>query len=116
DSRLEKNAQGDPVLLRGIGPSQREIQDGIQKSVRAEMFRSQYAEAFGGDERWRSLPVPRGDLYEWDESSTYVKDPPYFVGMTTEPPPFAPIEGARVLAVLGGSITTDHISPAGSVT
>src|SRR5262249_49789855 len=113
---LGNDSQGKPVYLRDIWPSQREIQDAIQKSVRAEMFRSEYAEAFGGDERWRSLPVPRGDLYEWDKCSTYVKDPPYFVGMTTEPPPFAPIEGARVLAVLGGSITTDHISPAGSVT
>jgi aconitate hydratase len=112
---LGNDPQGKPVFLRDIWPSQREIQDTIQKSVRAEMFRSQYAEAFGGDERWRSLPVPQGDLYEWDETSTYVKNPPYFVGMTTEPPPVAPIEGARVLAVLGDSITTDHISPAGSI-
>ncbi len=112
---LGSDPQGQPVYLRDIWPSQREIQDAIQKSVRAEMFHSEYAEAFDGDEHWKSLPVPKGDLYRWDEASTYVKNPPYFAGMTVEPPPVAPIAGARVLAVLGDSITTDHISPAGSI-
>jgi aconitate hydratase len=79
------------------------------------MFQSEYDEVFKGDEHWRSLPVPLGDLYRWDEASTYVKNPPYFVGMPAKPAPVAPIAGARVLAVLGDSITTDHISPAGSI-
>jgi aconitate hydratase len=106
---------GRPVYLREIWPSQREIQDAILKSVRSEMFRAKYAEVFQGDETWKALPVPRGDLYRWDESSTYVKNPPYFLDMEVEPAPVAPIVDARVLAVLGDSITTDHISPAGSI-
>ncbi len=79
------------------------------------MFQTKYAEVFEGDETWSTLPVPQGDLYEWDPKSTYVKNPPYFVDMTVEPAPVAPIVKARVLAVLGDSITTDHISPAGSI-
>ena len=79
------------------------------------MFQNKYGEVFEGDERWSSLPVPQGDLYEWDETSTYVKNPPYFIDMPDEPPPVAAITEARVLAVLGDSITTDHISPAGSI-
>ena len=101
--------------MKDIWPSQREIQDTILKSVRSEMFQTKYAEVFEGDETWSTLPVPKGDLYEWDPKSTYVKNPPYFVDMTVEPPPVAPIAKARVLAVLGDSITTDHISPAGSI-
>jgi aconitate hydratase len=79
------------------------------------MFRKEYGEVFQGDEHWTSLPVPEGDLYQWDEKSTYVKNPPYFIDMPREAPPTAEIQGARVLAVLGDSITTDHISPAGSI-
>jgi aconitate hydratase len=112
---LGNDKQGQPVYLKDIWPSQREIQDTIQQSVRAEMYRSKYAEVFRGDENWSSLPVPEGDLYEWDGASTYVKNPPYFADVTVAPPPVAPIAGARVLAVLGDSITTDHISPAGSI-
>ncbi len=112
---IGQDPKGESVYLRDIWPTQGEVRDAIAKSVRSEMFRSEYAEVFQGDEHWRSLPVPRGDLYQWDPASTYVKNPPYFEGMTTEPPPVAPIEGARVLAVLGDSITTDHISPAGSI-
>ncbi len=112
---LGTDRQGKPVYLREIWPSQREIQDAIRKSVRSEMFQREYAEVFRGDATWSSLPVPEGDLYGWDAGSTYVKNPPYFEGMTNEPPPVAPIENARVLAVLGDSITTDHISPAGSI-
>ena len=85
------------------------------KSVRSEMFQTKYAEVFEGDETWSTLPVPQGDLYEWDAKSTYVKNPPYFLDMKVEPAPVAPIVKARVLAVLGDSITTDHISPAGSI-
>ncbi len=101
--------------MKDIWPSQGEIQDTILKSVRSEMFQSKYAEVFAGDEHWNSLPTPEGDLYEWDQSSTYVKNPPYFTDMTVKPEPVAPIEKARVLALLGDSITTDHISPAGSI-
>jgi len=113
---LGQDAKGQPVFLRDIWPSQKEVQDAIQKSVRSEMFRKQYSEVFQGDERWRALPVPECDLYQWDPASTYVKNPPYFENMTAEPEALAPgIKGARVLAVLGDSITTDHISPAGSI-
>jgi aconitate hydratase len=106
---------GQPVYLRDIWPTQGEVADTILKSVRAEMFREKYAHVFEGDERWRTLPVPTGDLYEWDEKSTYVKNPPYFEGMEKTPSPVKEIRDARVLAVLGDSITTDHISPAGSI-
>jgi aconitate hydratase len=112
---LGTDRQGRPVFLKDIWPSQREIQDTILKSVRSEMFQTKYAEVFQGDETWSTLPVPKGDLYEWDPKSTYVKNPPYFLDMTVEPAPVTPIAKARVLAVLGDSITTDHISPAGSI-
>jgi aconitate hydratase len=112
---LGNDQSGRPVFLKDIWPSQREIQDIILKSVQSEMFQSKYAEVFEGDENWSSLPTPEGDLYEWDQSSTYVKNPPYFTDMTVQPEPVAPIENARVLALLGDSITTDHISPAGSI-
>jgi len=106
---------GRPVYLRDIWPSRQEIQDTMLRSVRSEMFQTKYAEVFHGDASWNSLPVPSGDRYAWDPASTYVKNPPYFLHMAVEPPPVAPITGARVLAVLGDSITTDHISPAGSI-
>ena len=104
-----------PVFLRDIWPSPKEVADEILRSVRADMFRKQYANVFEGDETWRSLPIPEGDLYAWDENSTYVKNPPYFEGMTMTPPGVKPVKGARALAMLGDSITTDHISPAGSI-
>ncbi|MGC8639229.1 MAG: aconitate hydratase, partial [Isosphaeraceae bacterium] len=112
---LGKDKQGQPVYLKDIWPSRGEIQEAVLKSVQTQMFRSKYGEVYKGDEHWGTLPVPRGDLYQWDDSSTYVKNPPYFVGMPQEPAPLAPISGARVLALLGDSITTDHISPAGSI-
>jgi aconitate hydratase len=112
---LGTGSDGRPVYLKDIWPTQREVSDLVGKSVRAEMFHKEYGEVFKGDERWNSLPVPTGDLYEWDDSSTYVKNPPYFVGMPDQPPPVEEIKGARALAVLGDSITTDHISPAGSI-
>jgi aconitate hydratase len=112
---LGTDSQGRPVYLKDIWPSEREVQETILKSVRSDMFQAKYSEVFQGDERWNTLPVPRGDLYQWDESSTYVKNPPYFIDMDVEPAPCAPIENARVLALLGDSITTDHISPAGSI-
>ncbi len=107
--------EGKAVYLKDIWPTQAEVADAVGKSVRSEMFHKEYGEVFQGDERWNSLPVPQGDLYEWDDSSTYVKNPPYFIGMPDQPPPVEEITGARALAVLGDSITTDHISPAGSI-
>ena len=112
---LGSDASGNPVYLRDIWPSQKEVQDTILKSVRTEMFHKEYGEVFQGDERWNSLDTPLGDLYKWDEHSTYVKNPPYFLDMPDQPAPVSEIRGARVLAVLGDSITTDHISPAGSI-
>ncbi|MFO0951833.1 MAG: aconitate hydratase AcnA, partial [Isosphaeraceae bacterium] len=112
---IGQGKDGQPVYLRDIWPTQREVSDAIGRSVRTEMFQNEYGEVFKGDERWNSLDVPLGDLYQWDDSSTYVKNPPYFVGMPDQPPPVQEIRGARALAVLGDSITTDHISPAGSI-
>ncbi len=106
---------GEPVYLRDIWPTPEEIQQVIATAVRPEMFRARYARVFTGDERWRSLPVPEGDLFAWDPDSTYVQEPPFFKDFTLEPAPLRDIRGARVLAVLGDSVTTDHISPAGSI-
>ena len=104
-----------PVFLRDIWPTPAEVQDEINRSVRSEFFKTQYADVFKGDEQWQSLDVPVGQTYAWDANSTYVKNPPYFDGMTMSPPGVRPILGARCLALLGDSITTDHISPAGSI-
>jgi aconitate hydratase len=104
-----------PVFLRDIWPAPKEVEDEILRSVKADMFKTQYANVFDGDDNWRSLPVPEGDLYAWDANSTYVKNPPFFDGMTLTPPGVKPIRDARALAMLGDSITTDHISPAGSI-
>ncbi|HEU5475230.1 MAG TPA: aconitate hydratase [Actinophytocola sp.] len=106
---------GDPVYLTDIWPSPQEIQDVIAASISSEMFTKDYADVFAGDERWRSLPTPTGNTFEWDPDSTYVRKPPYFDGMAAEPQPVTDISGARVLALLGDSVTTDHISPAGSI-
>jgi aconitate hydratase len=104
-----------PVFLRDIWPPPKEVEDEILRSVKAQMFKTQYANVFEGDDNWHSLSVPEGDLYAWDESSTYVKNPPFFDGMTLTPPGVRPVRQARALAMLGDSITTDHISPAGSI-
>jgi aconitate hydratase len=104
-----------PVFLRDIWPSPKEVQDEILRSVKSEMFSAQYAAVFEGDREWKALPVPEGDRYAWNDASTYVKHPPYFEGMTGSAPPLSPVTGARVLAMYGDSITTDHISPAGSI-
>jgi aconitate hydratase len=104
-----------PVFLRDIWPAPKDVEDEILRSVKAEMFKAQYSNVFHGDDNWRSLPVPEGDLYAWDLDSTYVKNPPFFDGMTLTPPGVRPIKGARVLGMFGDSITTDHISPAGSI-
>jgi aconitate hydratase len=104
-----------PVFLRDIWPSPTEVEDEVLRSVKREMFQTQYANVFDGDEQWRALPVPAGDRYAWSATSTYVKNPPYFDGMSAQPPGILPITAARVLGMYGDSITTDHISPAGSI-
>jgi len=104
-----------PVFLRDIWPTPQEVQDEINRSVKSEFFKTQYADVFKGDDQWRALDVPAGETYSWDAGSTYVKNPPYFEGMTMQPPGIRPIAGARALAMLGDSITTDHISPAGNI-
>jgi len=104
-----------PVFLRDIWPTPQEVQDEINRSVKSEFFKTQYADVFNGDDQWRALDVPAGETYSWDAGSTYVKNPPYFEGMTMQPPGIRPITGARALAMLGDSITTDHISPAGNI-
>ncbi|HEX9456487.1 MAG TPA: aconitate hydratase AcnA, partial [Candidatus Acidoferrum sp.] len=112
---LGKDTAGRPVYLRDIWPTSQEIESTVRSAVSTEMFRKEYGEVFDGDARWRSLPVPEGDLYAWDEKSSYIKLPPYFDNMPKTPPALADLRGARVLAMLGDSVTTDHISPAGSI-
>jgi aconitate hydratase len=112
---LGHDAEGNPVFLKDIWPTQQEIQETVQRCVEADMFDKVYREVFHGDEHWTGLEVPEGQLYRWEEDSTYVKHPPYFEDMARVPAPVSDIRGARVLAVLGDSITTDHISPAGSI-
>jgi aconitate hydratase len=109
------DSSGAPVLLRDIWPTEREIQDTMLKAVRREMFRDKYAQVFDGDQRWRTLPVPQGVRFNWEADSTYIRNPPFFDGVTLEPTPPSDIHAARVLALLGDSVTTDHISPAGSI-
>jgi aconitate hydratase len=111
---LGEDADGAPVYLRDIWPSQEEVQEVISNAVQSEMFRKSYADVYAGDERWNGLEVPQGEIYAWPQS-TYVLKPPYFEGMGPEPAAVEPIMGARVLALLGDSVTTDHISPAGAI-
>ncbi len=109
------DADGNEVYLRDLWPSEQEVAETVESAVQSDMFRSSYGEVFEGDERWNSLEVPTGDRFAWPEDSTYVRQPPYFEGMPPEPEELTDIEGARVLAVLGDSVTTDHISPAGAI-
>ncbi|WP_322645524.1 aconitate hydratase AcnA [Oerskovia flava] len=112
---LGRNEDGTPIFLRDIWPTPEEVQATIDSSIDRAMFTKDYADVFTGDERWRALSTPEGDTFEWDEQSTYVRKPPYFDGMTATPEPVTDISGARVLAKLGDSVTTDHISPAGAI-
>jgi len=112
---LGTDRDGNDVFLKDIWPDAAEVQSTIDSSISTEMFTHEYAGVFDGDERWRSLPTPTGSTFEWDEASTYVRKPPYFDGMMIETTPVSSIAGARVLATLGDSVTTDHISPAGSI-
>ena len=112
---LGNDKSGKPVYLRDIWPTPQEVETTMRDSVTSEMFRKEYADVFTGDEHWRALPIPEGDLYAWDEKSTYIKNPPYFEGMPKKPGSLNDLHGLRALAVLGDSVTTDHISPAGSI-
>jgi aconitate hydratase len=115
DIDLDSEPLAEGVYLRDIWPSAKEIADTIADAVRSEMFERTYADVFTGDDIWRNLDVPTGSLFQWDEQSTYVRRPPYFEGMRPEPGTVGDIEGARCLVILGDSVTTDHISPAGSI-
>ncbi|WP_336708754.1 aconitate hydratase AcnA [Oerskovia sp. USHLN155] len=112
---LGRNEDGSPIFLRDIWPTPEEVQATIDSSIDRAMFTKDYADVFTGDERWRALSTPEGNTFEWDQQSTYVRKPPYFEGMSAQPSPVTDISGARVLAKLGDSVTTDHISPAGSI-
>jgi aconitate hydratase len=112
---LGTGSDGKPVTLADVWPSDAEVQELLTKSINSEMFRESYASVFKGDDNWTGIKVPSGQIYTWDEKSTYVKNPPYFKGMTMTPPPLSDVQGARALAVLGDSVTTDHISPAGNI-
>jgi aconitate hydratase len=112
---LGTGSDGKPVYLRDIWPSTADVATTVEQAVQSDMFRKSYGEVFEGDERWKNLPVPTGDRFEWNSTSTYVRKPPYFDNMPAEPVPPAPITNARALAVFGDSITTDHISPAGNI-
>jgi aconitate hydratase len=112
---IGKGRDGQPVYLADLWPTKREVDQAIQQSISSEMFRKSYAEVYQGDERWRSLPVPAGETYQWENDSTYIRRAPYFDGMVIKPAPVRDIRKARALAILGDSVTTDHISPAGSI-
>ena len=112
---LGKDASGNEVFLKDIWPTPAEVQATIDSSINSEMFKTQYASVFDGDERWKAIPTPKGATFEWSDSSTYVKRAPYFDGMSLTPSPVTDVTGARVLVKLGDSVTTDHISPAGSI-
>ncbi len=112
---LGKNKEGEPVYLKDIWPTQKEIEETMLQSVKEEMFQKTYAEVFKGDKTWQSIQVPQGETFAWDPSSTYIKRPPYFDEMSKTPLPLQDIRNARVLALFGDSVTTDHISPAGSI-
>ncbi|WP_454130124.1 aconitate hydratase [Microbacterium aurum] len=112
---LGKDSEGNDVFLKDIWPSPDEVQEVIDSSISREQFIKQYATVFDGDERWKNLPTPTGPVFEWNDESTYVRKPPYFDGMSMELTPVSDIHGARVLATLGDSVTTDHISPAGNI-
>jgi aconitate hydratase len=112
---LGTGSDGQAVYLKDIWPSPQEVQEVVESAIAQEMFSSDYADVFAGEQRWQALPVPSGNTFEWDPDSTYVRKAPYFDGMSAEPEPVADVHGAKVLALLGDSVTTDHISPAGAI-
>jgi aconitate hydratase len=112
---LGHNTQGEPVYLRDVWPTQREIADTIAAALKPEMFTQQYGNVFKGNETWNAVPQSNSDVYDWDPASTYIQEPPFFMDLTPKPQPLSEVHSARVLALLGDSVTTDHISPAGSI-
>ncbi|MFF9523700.1 aconitate hydratase [Streptomyces achromogenes] len=112
---LGTDQDGNPVYLKDVWPSEAEVNEVVANAIGEDMFSKSYSDVFAGDAQWQSLPIPTGDTFEWDAESTYVRKPPYFEGMTMDPAPVEDIAGARVLAKLGDSVTTDHISPAGAI-
>jgi aconitate hydratase len=112
---LGNDSAGKPVYLKDIWPTPQEIETTVRASVTSSQYSKQYSKVFEGDAHWKSMPIPKGDIYKWDAKSTYIKMPPYFDNMPKMPPALADIHGAKVLAILGDSVTTDHISPAGSI-
>jgi aconitate hydratase len=112
---IGRDKHGKPVYLADVWPTQKEVDEAVQKSISSDMFRKSYSDLYSGDSRWRSLPVPHGQTYAWEKDSTYIRKAPYFDEMRLSPNPVTDIKGARILAVLGDSVTTDHISPAGSI-
>jgi len=112
---LGQDSDGNDVFMKDIWPTAAEVEEVIAQAITSDMFTDDYADVFAGDERWRNLETPSGDTFAWDADSTYVRKPPYFDGMPEQPTPVEDIEGARVLAKLGDSVTTDHISPAGAI-
>jgi aconitate hydratase len=112
---LGNDKDGNPVYMRDIWPGQKEVQEVVAANIDSGMFRSSYSSVFEGDANWKNIDSPEGEIYTWDDASTYVKNPPYFDGMNKQPDPVSNISGARVLALLGDSVTTDHISPAGGI-
>lgn len=112
---LGHDRDGNPVYLRDIWPTSQEVEQAISSFVRPELFKTKYSNVLSGNERWNALPTPEGELYDWDPESTYIQEPPFFIGLSPEAPAIRPITGARVLALLGDSVTTDHISPAGAI-
>jgi aconitate hydratase len=115
DEPLAKNDKGEPVFLRDIWPTQQEVNDTIAAALSPEMFQTQYSHATQGSPEWNAIPVKGGELFDWDEASTYIHEPPFFKDLAPDPKPIQPIRGARVMAMVGDSVTTDHISPAGSI-
>jgi aconitate hydratase len=115
DEPLAKNDKGEPVFLKDIWPTQQEVNDTIAAALSPEMFQTQYSHATQGSPEWNAIPVKGGELFAWDEASTYIHEPPFFKDLAPDPKPIQPIRGARVLAMVGDSVTTDHISPAGSI-
>jgi aconitate hydratase len=112
---LGRGRDNQPVYLRDIWPTQKEVDDAIASAVEPEMFRRQYQDIGSRNEQWNAIPVRGGELFEWDPDSTYIQEPPFFTQLSAQPAPIAPIRGARVLVMVGDSVTTDHISPAGSI-
>src|SRR5258707_381059 len=112
---IGKGKDGQQVYLADLWPPQREVEETIRKSISSDMFTKSYGEVYDGDAQWRGLPIPKGETYAWEKDSTYIRRAPYFDDMALKPSPVEEIKGARVLAVLGDSVTTDHISPAGSI-